>query len=338
MRIQKEISLLSYNTFRIAAIAEQYISVLAKEEYAPIKDYLVRNKILPFVLGGGSNVLLVNHRLPFVLHQKRKGIELVFENESELILEIAAGENWHDLVMHTVANNWHGLENLSLIPGSVGAAPIQNIGAYGVELCDVFDSLSAFHIPTGSFHEFDKVDCSFGYRDSIFKQKVKGEYIIDSVRLRLKKQADFNLSYGSLKSTVEENYELINVQNVSDAICAIRNSKLPDPNVVPNSGSFFKNPIISKHLLETIQRMEATVPFYELPDHRYKIPAAWLIENCGWKSSRKGDAGVYENHALILVNHGNATGQEIYDLSQQIINSVKEKYNIDLNREVNIIS
>jgi UDP-N-acetylmuramate dehydrogenase len=241
-------------------------------------------------------------------------------------------------VLYCIKHNFSGVENLSLIPGNIGASPMQNIGAYGVELKDVFHSLEAFHLTEKRIHTFSLNDCKFGYRESVFKNVYKNQFAILNVTFRLNKKPEFNISYGAIKEELEKmNVTNLSMQAVSQSVINIRSSKLPDPHVVGNAGSFFKNPEISLHGLNELKRIKADVPSFKVDENIFKIPAAWLIEQCGWKGYRKGDAGCHEKQALVLVNYGNASGKEIYKLSEEIKISVQHKFNIDLEREVNII-
>lgn len=339
--IQENISLKKYNTFGIDVKAK-YL--------APIRSMIDLRQVIfaeafthkpKLVLGGGSNILFTKDFEGLTLLNQLKGISVVRETSEEVWLQVYGGEVWHDLVLYCVNNNLGGIENLSLIPGSVGAAPIQNIGAYGVELKDVFISLDAVHLQTGHVQTFAKAACQFGYRNSIFKQALKGKYFIYSVTLCLQKQPIFNTAYGAIQRTLaqlEEEGKDLSIATLSEAICQIRNSKLPDPKVLGNSGSFFKNPVVPKTLLESIQKEHPNVPFYpvDVPD-KVKLPAGWLIDKCGWKGKVVGNTGTYHQQALVLVNHGGATGKEIYELSEAILQSVKKQFGVELEREVNIL-
>jgi len=273
-----------------------------------------------------------------VIHINLKGLKLQEENNETIIVEVGAGENWHQLVMHSVEKGWGGIENLSLIPGSVGAAPIQNIGAYGVELDQVFVSLEAMAIETGETKTFNKKECQFAYRDSIFKNSLKGKYVITSVTLRLQKNPVINTSYSALAEKLkEEGVENPDIEDVSKAVIGVRQSKLPDPAEIGNTGSFFKNPIISQKQYTKLKQQYPDIPHYPAGDE-VKIPAAWLIDQCGWKGKRFGDAGVHKMQALVIVNYGMATGKEIWHLAQRIRNSVKEKFGVSLTSEVNVVT
>lgn len=274
-----------------------------------------------------------------VMHINLKGINIIEENEDEVIIKVMAGENWHELVLWTLDNGYGGIENLSLIPGNTGTAPIQNIGAYGVELKDVFVSCEAMKIETRELEEFSKEDCQFGYRDSVFKNSKKGQYIITSVALKLTKNNHKLLTfYGAIENELQKQAIIHpSIKNISDAVISIRQSKLPDPKVLGNSGSFFKNPILSKKTFKTFQKKNPEAPFYQLDDGQFKIPAGWLIEKCGFKGKRFDDAGVHEKQALVLVNYGNANGVEIWNLALKIQAEVQKQYQIKIEPEVNVI-
>jgi UDP-N-acetylmuramate dehydrogenase len=273
-----------------------------------------------------------------VLKNNLKGIELVREDDDYYFVRCAAGENWHQFVLHCIANNYAGVENLSLIPGCVGASPMQNIGAYGVEIKDVFHELEAIHLKDSSPQIFKKEDCEFGYRESVFKRKLKNQFIITSVTFQLTKKPNLNTSYGAIEKELEAmGVKEISIAAISKAVCNIRSSKLPNPAEIGNAGSFFKNPTVKNSAFEELKKSFPTIVGYPNSDGETKLAAGWLIEQCGWKGYRKGDAGVHKNQALVLVNYNNASGKEIYDLSTQILKSVKEKFGVDLEREVNII-
>ncbi len=315
-------------------MAEHFIEIHSTDE---LSEFLNTDFGEIRILGGGSNVLMTSDLQGVVLKNEIKGIEIVEEISSHAIVSTGGGEEWHNLVLWSLEKNLGGIENLSLIPGSVGAAPIQNIGAYGVELNDVFHHLEAVELASGKVRLFTKEDCQFAYRDSIFKRKLKGKYFITKVFLKLTKQHQLNTSYGTIKEILSQN-NILNptIKEVSRAVISIRQSKLPDPKRIGNSGSFFKNPEIE---VPHCQRLRAEFPetvFYEMPNGKVKIPAGWLIEKAGWKGKRSGDAGCHENQALVLVNYGNAKGEEIRDLAFQIRASVKEMFGIELIFEVNI--
>lgn len=336
--IQHNVSLKEFNTFGISAKAKHFISITNKEE-------LIEALQLPqfseyFVLGGGSNMLLTRDLELPVLHINSKGKEAIaFSSQGDVRVEIQAGENWHEFVLWCIENGYGGVENLSLIPGNVGTSPIQNIGAYGVELKDTFASCTAIDIETQEEKTFTLEDCNFGYRNSIFKNEAKGKYIIISVSFILKvRDHQLNTSYGAIQQELESNkIENPTIKNVSDAVIAIRERKLPNPKEIGNSGSFFKNPVISKAAFKILQEKHATAPHYVLSETEIKVPAGWLIEQCGFKGKRFGDAGVHKNQALVLVNYDNATGAEILALAKKIQEAVLEKFNIVIEAEVNVI-
>ena len=337
MRIEENKSLKNFNTFGIECHAQYFVSV---ETVADLKELLSSN--LPhkiFVLGGGSNMLLTRDLENLVLHINLKGIEIIEENESEVLIKAMAGEDWHEFVQYCIAHNFGGLENLSLIPGNVGTAPIQNIGAYGVELKDVFENCQGINMETSEEKVFQKEDCSFGYRNSVFKKKLKGKYIITSVVFRLTKtNHKIHRAYGDIQKILsDKNIENPGIKDISEAVIAIRQSKLPDPKKLGNSGSFFKNPVLDVERFQTFRKNFPDAPFYEVSATQFKIPAAWLIEKAGFKGKRFGDAGVHTNQALVLVNYGEATGSEIWELALRIQEKVKEMTGIYLEPEVNII-
>lgn len=338
MNIQQNISLKPYNSFGIDVKAKALAPFSSVEE---LKEGLsaapaVNSPLL--VLGGGSNILFTKDFDGLILKNELRGIEVTGEDEAHVYIKAAAGENWHRFVMFCVGNNYAGLENLSLIPGNVGASPMQNIGAYGAEIKDVFEELEAFHIKERTIKKFTATECEFGYRESVFKRKFRDQFIILSVTYRLNKKPSFNTSYGAIGQELEKmGVQELSIQAVSQAVINIRSSKLPDPKVIGNAGSFFKNPTLPKQELLRLQNIDPAIPFYNVDDAHIKIPAGWLIEQLGWKGYRKGDAGCHAKQALVLVNYGNATGKDIYDLSEEILQSVIKKFNIELEREVNII-
>lgn len=337
MNIQENISLKEYNTFGIAANAKFFVeinSVLQLQKALQLSAYPEK-----FIISGGSNMLLTKDIDALVLHIHMKGISVFEEDNDSVIIKVMAGENWHNLVLWTLDNDYGGIENLSLIPGNTGTAPIQNIGAYGVELKDVFISCEAMHIQTQELKEFTKEDCKFGYRDSIFKNESKGQYIITSVKLKLTKNTHrLNTFYGAIEEELQVN-QIIHptIKDISNAVVAIRKRKLPDPKEIGNSGSFFKNPVVSKKTFEAFRKNNPDAPFYDMGNKTYKIPAGWLIEQSGYKGKRFGDAGVHQKQALVLVNYGNATGEEILGLAYKIKKEVLNKFKIRIVPEVNII-
>ncbi len=337
MEIQQDISLKPYNTFGIAAKARYFIDIKTVEDLRQALQ--LKNYPKKMILSGGSNMLITGDLNRLVLYINIKGIKIVEQDDDQVILQVMAGENWHNLVLWTLDRNYGGLENMSLIPGNIGTAPIQNIGAYGTELKDIFVSCEAMKVDDRRLKTFTKEDCRFGYRDSFFKNEGKGKFIITSVSLKLTKHNHrLNTSYGAIETELQKKgISDPTIQDISKAVIAIRQSKLPDPKVLGNSGSFFKNPVISASEFHIFTQQHPSAPFYKIAEDAYKIPAGWLIEQCGYKGKRFGDAGIHENQALVLVNHGNATGKEIVDLARKIIDVVGEKFNIRIEPEVNII-
>ena len=336
MQVEKNKSLKKYNSFGIDATARQFISVKTLEE---LKEAVVKTpKEQLFILGGGSNMLLTSDLDLCVIQIGLKGIELISEDEDTALVKVMAGENWHEFVLYCIENNLGGVENLSLIPGNVGTAPIQNIGAYGVELKDVFYSCETLEISNLKEKVFSLEECEFAYRDSVFKSKNKAEYIIFSVTFKLtKKNHRKNISYGDIQQyLIERNIEDPQIRDISESVIAIRQSKLPDPKLLGNGGSFFKNPIIDLENFTVFQKSFPEAPFYKITEIEYKIPAGWLIETAGFKGKRFGDAGVHTKQALVLVNHGDATGEEIWRLALRIQSEVKNKFGILIEPEVNI--
>ena len=338
LQIQENVSLKNFNTFGIDVSARYFVEIGHEDELVELFMDPQWQKIERLVLGGGSNMLFVNDFDSLVIRMNIRGIEHRI-NHSEVFVEAGAGEVWNDLVNFCVAREYAGVENLSLIPGSVGASPIQNIGAYGVELKDVLYSCQAFEIATGIFRTFRNEDCRFGYRDSIFKNELKEKYIITSVKFKLSLTPNLNLKYGAIEQ------ELINrgitnptIKDVSQVVSHIRVSKLPDPSTIGNAGSFFKNPVITAEEFQKVYSKFPDVVNYPAADGQVKLAAGWLIEQCGWKGKVVSHTGTWKNQALVLVNHGGATGEEVYSLSSQIIDSVYRKFGVLLEREVNIIN
>ncbi|MFB9077231.1 UDP-N-acetylmuramate dehydrogenase [Flavobacterium procerum] len=337
MEIQSNFSLKKYNTFGIEANAKQFVAVHSVTELKTILSANQNEK--KFILGGGSNMLLTKDIDALVIHIDLKGKRIIKEDDDFVWVESQAGEVWHDFVLWTIDNNFGGLENMSLIPGNVGTTPVQNIGAYGTEIKDTFVSCEAMNIATQEMKTFDNTECNFGYRESIFKNEVKDQYIITSVIFKLtKRNHKINTSYGDiLAELAKNNISEPTLKDVSNAVIAIRQSKLPDPKELGNSGSFFKNPVISKSEFEKIHQKFPEMKFYEVSETEVKVPAGWLIEQSGFKGKRFGDAGVHKNQALVLVNYGNATGQEILTVSKEVQKAVFAIFGIQIEAEVNVI-
>ena len=335
--IQQSIDLSAYTTFGVHATAALFGTFDSEESLSSILSTNIKRPIL--ILGGGSNILATKDIDALVLKNEISGIKVVTEDDDFVIVESGAGEIWHEFVMHCVQNDWSGIENLSLIPGSVGASPMQNIGAYGVEIKDVFDSLDAFHIQDGTIKTFTKEECEFGYRESVFKRKLKDQYIILRVRFKLSKRPKINTKYGAIEAQLQsKGITSPTIKDVSDAVIAIRSSKLPDPKILGNAGSFFKNPVVTTSVANSILEDYPDAPVYDTTDKELKkLAAGWLIEKAGWKGKRIGNCGVHEKQALVLVNFGGATGSEIFNLSQQILDDVYRMFGVQLEREVNIL-
>ena len=335
MEIKKNTSLKSFNTFGIDVMATSFVEVQNIEE---VKSVLSNNKQPLLILGGGSNLLFTTDFEGLVIKNNLKGITVVEENDSEIYLRIGAGEVWHEFVLYSIENGYAGIENLSLIPGNVGASPMQNIGAYGVEVKDVITEVEALHLKDYSLNTFSNEACEFGYRSSVFKTSEKGNYFITAVTFKLNKQAKVNTSYGAIDSELKR-LEIGNptIKDVSRAVINIRSSKLPDPKKIGNSGSFFKNPVISEAQKNKILTNYPDAPNYSQPNGDFKMAAGWLIEKCGWKGKRIDNYGVHELQALVLVNYGGAKGSDVYSFSEQIIESVNSKFGIILEIEVNIL-
>jgi UDP-N-acetylmuramate dehydrogenase len=336
-KIHTNFSLKNFNTFGIEAKARKFVAV---DSVAELKSVLKQHQDeKKFILGGGSNMLLTQDIDALVIHIDLKGKKVIQENEDYVWVECQAGENWHEFVLWTLAQNYGGLENMSLIPGNVGTTPVQNIGAYGAEIKDTMTSCEAIKIDTFETKTFSNADCHFGYRESVFKQEVKDQYIITSVVFQLTKQNHtINTGYGDIQSELtKKGIENPTIQDVSNAVIAIRKSKLPDPKDLGNSGSFFKNPILLKSDFEKIHVQFPEMKYYDVSETEVKVPAGWLIEQAGFKGKRFGDAGIHKNQALVLVNYGNATGQEILDVSKDIQKTIYEKFGIQIEAEVNVI-
>lgn len=338
--IKENFSLKQYNTFGIDAVAQYFSSFSSVEEMEELlEDKKINTTSIPkLILGGGSNILFTEDFEGLVLKNEISGIERIAEDENYVYIKAGAGVNWHQLVVYCVDNNLGGMENLSLIPGNVGASPMQNIGAYGVEIKDVFYELEAYHLTEKKIIKFGLNDCAFGYRESIFKRKLKGEFVIISVTCKLNKRPVFNTKYGAIEQELESmKVAELSIAAISQAVINIRKSKLPDPAVIGNAGSFFKNPEIAAAAFKALKIHFPNIIGYLLESGQVKLAAGWLIEQCGWKGYRKGDAGCHAKQALVLVNYGQAKGSEILELSEEIIKSVDNKFGVQLFKEVNII-
>ena len=331
-----DFSLLPYNTFGLSACAAHFAEVRTVDE---LREALHSGMEPVLILGGGSNILFTRDVEGLVIKNSIMGIEILSSAGNEVLLKVGGGENWHRFVLYAVAQGLGGVENLSLIPGTVGASPVQNIGAYGVELKDVFVELEALELSAGQMRTFSAADCRFGYRDSIFKREAKGRFCITSVTFALRRnEHHLQLGYGDLQRTlVQQGVTEPTIADVSRAVIQIRSSKLPDPAVIGNCGSFFKNPETDRSTLERLQGTYPEMPHFDLPENRVKIPAGWLIEQCGWKGKRVGNTGCYEKQALVLVNYGGAKGAEVQALALAVIQSVQDKFGIRLEPEVNMV-
>ena len=337
MNIKNNHSLKNYNTFGLDVSAEHFVAVETVEELKKAlrhPDFKTK-----FILGGGSNMLLTKNIEGLVIQVNLKGITIEKETESHVFVKAQAGENWHEFVLYCIENGYGGIENMSLIPGNVGTAPIQNIGAYGVELKDSFVSCEALNKETGAVETFKKDECEFGYRESIFKSRCKGQYVILNVTFQLtKNNHQLSLDYGAIKSELEERgIKNATIKDISNAVIAIRQSKLPDPKEIGNSGSFFKNPVVSSEVYGQLKNQFPTIPHYTVNETQVKIPAGWLIETAGFKGKTFGNYGVHKKQALVLVNYGGAKGSDIYQLALLIQTTVKRLFGIELETEVNII-
>lgn len=333
MQFAANVDLRPYNTFGLSATAQYFAKLSSVEELSNLNS---ADPVL--VLGGGSNLLFRDNISGYVVKNEIMGIKLVREDPDYVYIRAGAGESWHGLVEHCIAKGWCGLENLALIPGCVGASPMQNIGAYGVEIKDVFYSLEAWHLQEKKMHSFHLDDCAFGYRESVFKRKYKGQYIITQVTYRLRKTPDYHISYGAIQQELERmGVQHLSIRAVADAVINIRRSKLPDPAVIGNAGSFFKNPEVPAETFAALKQQFPDIVGYPTSSGMVKLAAGWLIERAGWKGYRNGDAGVHEKQALVLVNYGHASGDEIFQLSQEILQSIDAQFGVRLEREVNII-
>ncbi len=337
MEIRENYNLKDLNTFGVSAFARYFTEVSSEAELRSLFDNPIFKTQEKLILGGGSNILFTQNFDGFVILNKIKGIQILEEDDNNVTIKSMGGEIWHDLVVFTTDRGYWGIENLSLIPGTVGAAPMQNIGAYGGELRNTFVGLEGIHLGTGEKKFFSKEECNLGYRESVFKNEIKGEYFILSVTFKLSKKEDKNLDYKILKEYLDKNkIEVSSSKDISEAVANIRRSKLPDWKVLGNAGSFFKNVFVSKSELEALREKYPDMPSFE-EGKKFKIPTAWLIENCGWKGKRVGNVGVHDKQALILVNHGGADGEEIKSLATDIMQSVFEKFGLKLSMEVNLV-
>jgi UDP-N-acetylmuramate dehydrogenase len=337
MQIHRHQNLLNYNTFRVTAQADYLVEIASANQLQELFSDKFLSDLPRFILGGGSNILFTGDISGLIIKVNIPGIEIIDEDHNFIWIKAGAGQNWHDLVSYCVDNGWYGIENLALIPGSCGAAPIQNIGAYGVELNNVLDSLEAFEIETGKIRTFCNQDCLFNYRYSIFKDHLKGKYIISSITLKLSKRPEFTLTYLSLNDYLKKSETEVTLRSIYDAVISIRRSKLPDPKELGNCGSFFKNPEIGEERYLTLKSSFPDLKAHPSGPGAFKLSAAWLIEQCGWKGKRIGSAGVYGQQALVLVNYGSSSGEEIANLAAEIQDSVAEKFNVSLVPEVTII-
>lgn len=336
VHIEHNINLQPYNTFGFSSVAERLVYARSSEE---VEAYFTTDQPSPtLVLGGGSNMLLTRDLPGTTLKIEVPGIQVLREDEDHVYVKVGAGEEWHPFVLHAISHGWAGVENLSLIPGNVGAAPMQNIGAYGVEIKDVFHELEAYLTEDQAFETFGLKECAFGYRESIFKRRLKNKAIITAVTFRLNKKPKLNTSYGAINQQLEAmGIQDLSIKAISDAVIAIRQSKLPDPKEIGNSGSFFKNPVIEQLHFEQLQERFPGIVGYPAGERQVKVAAGWLIENAGYKGKRFGNYGVHAKQALVLVNYGGASGKDVFQLSEEIIASVQALYGIALEREVNVI-
>lgn len=338
MLISSNTSLKPFNTFGINASAKYFATVQSLQNIQELFETTEYKNNAHFILGGGSNLLLTKNVDALIIKNELKGIEAFNETEDHVFVKCAAGEVWHEFVMYCIAHNYAGLENLSLIPGCTGASPMQNIGAYGVEIKDTFHELEAIDTKTGALRTFTKTDCEFGYRESVFKRKYKDRFIITSVTFRLSKKPQFHIEYGAIKQELDAmNISELSIKAISQAVINIRSSKLPDPKQIGNAGSFFKNPEVTAGTHDRLKTEFPNLVSYSLENGNYKLAAGWLIEQSGLKGYRAGDAGVHKLQALVLVNYGTASGKDIYDLSTHVLQTVKSKFGVELEREVNVI-
>jgi len=339
MQISENHSLKSLNTFGIEAVAPYFARFAHVDELSELLHEIERSRVnRHMILGGGSNILFTGNPEGWVLKNDIPGISVVKQDGDDVYVKVGAGEIWHRFVMYCVEKGYAGVENLSLIPGQAGASPMQNIGAYGVEIKDVFHELEAFHLQEKTVVKFNLNDCAFGYRESVFKRKFRNQFAILNVTYKLSLKPNFNTSYGAIEEELEKmGVQELSIRAVSDAVIRIRSSKLPDPAVTGNAGSFFKNPVIEESRLQALKAEHPDIVAYPAGKGLVKLAAGWMIERCGWKGYRSGDAGCHPKQALVLVNYGNATGADVYALSEKIVESVREKFGVELEREVNII-
>jgi UDP-N-acetylmuramate dehydrogenase len=338
IHIKENINLKTYTTFGVDAICRYFVELHLVPDFLELIHHHIYLSNQKLIIGGGSNLLFTKNFEGIVIKNSLKGIELVSENEREVLVKSAAGENWHDLVMYCIENNYAGLENLSLIPGCVGASPMQNIGAYGVEIKDVFEELEAYSLTSGKKQVFKKEDCGFGYRESVFKNKYKNQFLIASVSFKLKKHATLNTSYGAINTELAAMHiSSPTIKDVSNAVIRIRQSKLPDPKQIGNAGSFFKNPEVSAEKYSLLKSQFDALVAYPLTNGNYKLAAGWLIEQCGLKGHEQNGAAVHDKQALVLVNKNNCKGQDVFNLSSYVLQKVFDKFGVQLEREVNII-
>lgn len=330
-------SLLPYNTFGMDVKASRFVEYASVEELRGLWNAEREAVARALHIGGGSNLLFASDYEGLILHSAIKGYTVVKETEEEVEVRVGAGEVWDDFVAYTVANGWYGAENLSLIPGEVGASAVQNIGAYGVEAKDLIVSVDTFGLETGEERRFMREECRYAYRESVFKQELKGKYAVTFVTYRLKKHPVFHLEYGNIRAELEKQGCQVDLENVRRIIIAIRQAKLPDPKVLGNAGSFFMNPVVPKMQFEALLAQYPDMPHYPVDDAHVKIPAGWMIDRCEWKGKRVGHAGVHEKQALVLVNCGGATGMEVMHLAEEIVASVRERFGVTIRPEVNYI-
>lgn len=330
-------SLLPYNTFGMDVKTSRFVEYASVEELRGLWNAEREAVARALHIGGGSNLLFASDYEGLILHSAIKGYTVVKETEEEVEVRVGAGEVWDDFVAYTVANGWYGAENLSLIPGEVGASAVQNIGAYGVEAKDLIVSVDTFGLETGEERRFMREECRYAYRESVFKQELKGKYAVTFVTYRLKKHPVFHLEYGNIRAELEKQGCQVDLENVRRIIIAIRQAKLPDPKVLGNAGSFFMNPVVPKMQFEALLAQYPDMPHYPVDEAHVKIPAGWMIDRCGWKGKRVGHAGVHEKQALVLVNCGGATGKEVMHLAEEIVASVRERFGVTIRPEVNYI-